>query len=161
MHAAILMENQGSIVTRDLTDYKVDLILDNIERMGLNIIEAEAHDALVIDEDMVGKMDFVIADLPCSGLGVLKRKPDIKYNTDLEKVMELSKLQQEILSLVSRYVKKGGRMVYSTCTLNRYENRDNVRLFIENNKEFSIAEEKEIMPNERQDGFYYCLLRKD
>ena len=92
-------------------------------------IEAVQRDARVRDEASVGKADIVIADLPCSGLGVLGRKPDLKYKMTQETQRELVKLQREILSVTAEYVKAGGTLIYSTCTIHREENERNVRWF--------------------------------
>lgn len=132
LHAAELLAGTGRIETRDVTDYKVALIQENIQRMGFHNIKAVKKDATVKDEDSLLKADIVIADLPCSGLGVIGKKPDIKYNMTEEKQKELVKLQREILSVVSGYVKEGGTLIYSTCTVNREENLGNVEWFIQN-----------------------------
>lgn len=167
IHAAQLMtqntsgEVTGQIYARDLSEAKVSLIMDNLKRTGVTNVIAQCMDATVLDETMVGKADFVIADLPCSGLGVLGKKPDIKYHTSLEKVQELSALQRQILDVVCRYVKPGGRMVYSTCTINHLENQDNTVWFLERHPDFQRIEERQLLAKAgRQDGFYYVLLKK-
>ncbi|SHO49985.1 16S rRNA (cytosine(967)-C(5))-methyltransferase RsmB [Anaerocolumna xylanovorans] len=132
LHGAELLKGTGMLETRDVTDYKVSLIQENIERMGFHNIRTVKWDARIKDEDSISKADIVIADLPCSGLGVIGKKPDIKYNMTLEKQGELVKLQREILSVVSSYVKEGGTLIYSTCTVNRDENLGNVEWFMEN-----------------------------
>lgn len=132
LHAAELLKGTGMVETRDVTDYKVALIQENIRRMGLPNIKAVKKDATLKDEDSILKADIVLADLPCSGLGVIGKKPDIKYNMTREKQQELVKLQREILSVVSGYVKTGGILIYSTCTVNREENLENVEWFTEN-----------------------------
>lgn len=132
LHAAELLTGTGQVETRDATDYKVALIEENIERMGLQGIRAVKMDARVLDESSINKADVVIADLPCSGLGVIGKKPDIKYNMTEEKQKELVKLQREILSVISSYVKDGGILIYSTCTVNCEENLGNVEWFTKN-----------------------------
>lgn len=121
-----LNENAG-IISRDLTYPKVEMILDNINRLGIRNIDAQVWDALELDEKLVGQADLVIADLPCSGIGIIGRKPDIKYNITEEKCNELAMLQRRILDVVTKYVKPGGYIMYSTCTLNPFENEFNVR----------------------------------
>ena len=116
---------------RDLTEYKVRLIQDNIDRSGFRNIEARVWDALELDEESVGKADIVIADLPCSGLGIIGKKPDIKHKMTPEKLAELAALQREILSVVHQYVKPGGKLIYSTCTIDRQENEENASWFLE------------------------------
>ncbi|MGN0170751.1 MAG: 16S rRNA (cytosine(967)-C(5))-methyltransferase RsmB [Lachnospiraceae bacterium] len=160
IHVAQLMK-EGQVYARDLTQSKVALITDNLKRMGIDIVVPQCMDATVLDETMLEKADFVIADLPCSGLGVLGKKPDIKYHTSLEKVQKLAAMQRQILDVVCRYVKPGGRMVYSTCTINHLENQDNTAWFLENHPEFTKVEETQLLAREgRQDGFYYALLKK-
>lgn len=131
LHMAELLKGTGMVEARDLTPRKVALIEENIERCGFSNIRALCHDARELDPDMEGKADLVIADLPCSGLGILGRKPDIKRNMTPEKLESLRALQREILSVAWRYVKPGGRLVYSTCTVNPGENRENAAWFLE------------------------------
>ena len=136
LHIADKLHGTGHVEARDLTDYKVDLIWDNIERSQMKNVEAVRHDALVYDEESKEKADIVIADLPCSGLGVIGKKADIKYKMAEETQRELAKLQKNILQIVHRYVKPGGTLVYSTCTINEEENMENVRWFLQQNPEF-------------------------
>lgn len=132
LHAADLLKGTGMVEVRDVSEEKVSLIRENIERSGFQNMKARVFDALIYDEPSEKKADVLIADLPCSGLGVIGRKPDIKYNMTPEKASALAALQREILSVVCRYVKPGGTLVYSTCTLNLEENEDNVKWFLEN-----------------------------
>lgn len=127
LHMAELLGETGKVLSRDLTEDKVELIEENIERMGYQNIETEVFDALVLDESLIGKADIVIADLPCSGLGVMAKKNDLKYRITREDIRELSMLQRKILEVVSQYVKPGGTLVYSTCTVTREENIENYR----------------------------------
>ena len=162
IHAAQLMESTGHVQARDLTEYKVDLILDNIDRCHAGNVSAKVWDATVSDPEAVDSADLVIADLPCSGLGVLHGKPDIKYRMTREQTDELAALQRQILSVVQSYVKPGGRLVYSTCTVNRAENEDNVAWFAQNYPSFEKSSEQQILPDNRQDGFYIAVFdRKD
>ena len=117
---------------RDLTEYKIRLLEENIQRSKRSKIRARQWDATVFDPEMEGAADIVLADLPCSGLGVIGRKKDIKYKITPEALEELAALQRSILAVVSRYVKVGGTLMYSTCTVNRGENEDNMRWFLEN-----------------------------
>lgn len=132
IHAADLLAGTGMVEARDLSELKVSFIEQNIERTGFQNIKARVMDALVLDEASEKAADVLIADLPCSGLGIIGRKPDIKYNMTPEKIVELAALQKEILSVVHRYVKPGGTLVYSTCTLSSQENEENVHWFLEN-----------------------------
>lgn len=158
IHVAQLLRGSGHVEARDLTEYKVDLILENMDRCQVENMSAKVWDATVRDDAAVGTADLVIADLPCSGLGVLHSKPDIKYNMSKEQTMELAQLQREILAVVSEYVKPGGRLVYSTCTVNRAENEDNAAWFADAHPEFTKKREQQILPGDRQDGFYIAVF---
>lgn len=125
LHLADKLKGTGMVEARDLTYQKTALIEENITRCGAANVKAVVWDALEPDPASFGKADIVIADLPCSGLGIIGRKPDIKYNMTPEKLVELSELQRDILSVVWQYVKPGGILCYSTCTIDRRENQDN------------------------------------
>lgn len=125
LHAADLLAGTGKVIVRDISEHKVSLIEENIRRSRFDNVQAQVWDALKLDPEMEEKADVVIADLPCSGLGIIGRKPDIKYNASPEKLAEVAALQREILSVVWRYVKPGGTLVFSTCTINREENEAN------------------------------------
>ena len=131
LHLADMMKGTGFVDVRDLSPQKIELIEENIERTGFSNIHTKVWDALERDESVLGKADILIADLPCSGLGIIGRKPDIKYNTTAESVESLAALQREILSVVQEYVKPGGLLVYSTCTVAAQENQENARWFQE------------------------------
>lgn len=159
-HAAVKTGPTGHVIARDLTEYKVSLIEENIERLGLSNIEAQVFDATCPDQEMEGKADVVIADLPCSGLGVIGRKGDIKYRVTTDSLTEVSQLQKDILSVVQAYVKPGGILVYSTCTVNRGENEENKEWFLSN---YPFEEEKErlMLPGkDGSDGFYMVRMRR-
>lgn len=132
MHLADILEGTGFVEVRDISEYKVGLIEENIRRLGCHNIKAAVMDACVRDEGSVEKADLVLADLPCSGLGVIGRKPDIKLRMTRESMEALAQLQRRILSVVWQYVKPGGTLVYSTCTINRKENEENAAWFAEN-----------------------------
>lgn len=136
LHMAELLQGTGHVEARDLTDYKVNLIQENIMRSGMKNIEAVRWDATVLDENSVEKADVVIADLPCSGLGVLGKKTDLKYKMTEETQADLVALQREILSKVKAYVKPGGTLIYSTCTIHEAENEGNVEWFLAENLDF-------------------------
>lgn len=131
IHAADKLNNTGKVYARDLTEAKAELIRQNVERTGYTNIEVKVQDALIKDNELLNKADVVIADLPCSGLGVIAKKTDIKYKMSKEKQKELVKLQRQILSVVKDYVKPGGVLIYSTCTINIEENIENVKWFCE------------------------------
>lgn len=178
LHMAEILAGTGFVEARDVSERKTELINENIQRLGLKNIKAAVKDARIPDADAVNKADIVIADLPCSGLGILNKKPDIKYNTSPEKCGELAALQKEILKAASQYVKKDGILCYSTCTVNKFENEENVRWFI---KEFPFetVDIKDRMPKEMQrfindegmmqilpdnrgnyDGFFITVLKR-
>lgn len=160
LHAAQLLNGTGHVEARDLTEYKVGLIQENIWRMGFDNVEAVQQDATLFDEASEEKADVVIADLPCSGLGVLSKKTDLKYKMTPETEKEVAQLQKEILDVVCRYVKPEGVMIYSTCTICKAENEENTRWFLEKHPEFELEWEKQIFPARETDGFYIAKLVK-
>lgn len=125
MDLADRLAGQGKVYSCDISFEKTALIEENRRRCGFGNIEVQVQDALALRPDWIGMADVVIADLPCSGLGIIGGKPDIKYKASLEKCRELAALQRQMLSVVSQYVKPGGILVYSTCTINRQENEEN------------------------------------
>lgn len=120
-------ELKGVVISRDLTKKKVELIEENRVRLRQDNLIPQIHDALVLDQELIGKADVVIADLPCSGLGVIGKKPDIKYRIQPESLHELANLQRQILDVVHQYVKPGGTLIYSTCTISLEENKNNMK----------------------------------
>ena len=178
LHMAEKLNGSGHVEARDLTEYKVGLIQENIERTGLSNVEAVQQDALIFDETSIGKADIVLADLPCSGLGVLAKKTDLKYKATKEGADSLAKLQREMLKNVQAYVKDKGKLVYSTCTINPAENMDNVHWFLNEYPEFelidihgSLCEElqKDVRENgciqllpgvHQSDGFFLACMKK-
>ena len=178
LHIADLLNGTGHVYARDLTEYKVDLINDNIERLGLLNISADVKDAATYYKEDINTADIVIADLPCSGLGVLGKKADLKYKTLENDPKELSNIQKSILGTVCDYVKEGGVLMYSTCTIHPYENEDNVRWFLKEHPEFEIENLKDKVCDELKsgvsdegwlqtlpgihkcDGFFICRLLK-
>lgn len=161
MHLAEKLQGTGMVEARDLTEYKVDLMEENIARCQLKNMKAVQWDATIKDDDSVEKADVVIADLPCSGLGVMGRKPDIRYRVTPEDVQALAALQRKILSVVQEYVKPGGTLVYSTCTVTRAENDGNVQWFGEQYPEFQFENMRQLYPGEgRHDGFFIAKWKK-
>lgn len=130
MHLADKLSGAGKVLARDLSEYKVSLIRDNIERMEYHNIEPQVFDACYQDESLIGKGDLVLADLPCSGLGIMGKKRDIKYRITEEGMRQLATLQRQILDTVWKYVKPGGILIYSTCTVNPDENEHMVEWFV-------------------------------
>lgn len=153
---------KGMVEARDLTEYKVSLIQENIERCGLPNIRTAQADARILDKGQVERADIVIADLPCSGLGVLGRKADIKYRITREDIKQLCRLQREILHTVQQYVKAGGILMYSTCTINPEENENHVSWFLQEHPQFQLETQQQILPGKgRNDGFFLAKLRKE
>lgn len=140
IHAADLLEGSGRVLAFDLSERKIERLRSNIERSGFTNIRAEEADARICREELRQSADLLIADLPCSGLGVIGRKPDIKYHMSPGLCAQLSRLQREILNNVCRYVKKGGRLLFSTCTLNPEENEENVRIFLKEHMDFKAVD---------------------
>ncbi len=132
LHASDKLKGTGLVISRDLSENKCILIRENVNRMKANNIRVEQYDAEKHDEEMENKADVVICDLPCSGLGVIGRKPDIKMNTEEDAIKNLQTKQRKILEAVWNYVKPGGILMYSTCTVTLEENEDNVRWLCEN-----------------------------
>lgn len=125
IHMALLMDNTGEVSARDISERKVMMMDATIARIGLTNISANVADALALNPDDIEKADVVLCDLPCSGLGIIGRKADIKYKMTPDKQKELVQIQRDMLKVVSQYVKQGGRLVFSTCTINSEENEDN------------------------------------
>ena len=151
----------GSVEARDLTPLKTQLIRENIARLGLDNISVKEWDARVSDTASKESADIVLADLPCSGLGVIGRKKDIKYKMTVEKEAELVALQREILKNAVRYVKPGGTLLYSTCTIHKAENEENVRWLSEQYPELEVELQKQIFPGEEgNDGFFVARMKK-
>ncbi|MGE5329046.1 MAG: 16S rRNA (cytosine(967)-C(5))-methyltransferase RsmB [Deltaproteobacteria bacterium] len=151
-HIAELMGNKGKIYAFDIHPHRVDLIAKTAKRLGINIIEPIVHDAAELKESLAGKCDRVLVDVPCSGLGVIRRKPEIKWTRKPEDIIELLDLQKRILSTCAKYVKPNGRLVYSTCTLNNEENEMVIEEFLKSSKEFNI---------DTQTMKKYCILNDD
>ncbi len=145
LHMAELLGGSGTVDARDRTEKKTRLIEENNRRTKYDNIKISVADATVFDANIEEKADIVLADLPCSGLGVMGRKNDIKYNVSSEKISELVELQRQILLNAGRYVKSGGKLVFSTCTINRMENDDNA-LFILKNMPFEPFDLRKVMP---------------
>lgn len=162
IHFAEKLKGTGKVIARDLTDYKVGLIEENIDRSGLTNIEAQRWDATEFDPEMKEAADVVVADLPCSGLGVLGKKTDLKYKMNPETQKELVELQRKILSVVWEYVKPGGKLLYSTCTVHRKENEENARWFLDTHPEFSLIKEQQMLPGKSgTDGFYIAMFQRE
>ena len=154
----LLTNGKAKITACDIYEQRVNLIKQNAERLGFNI-STVINDATVFNNSL-GLYDLVICDVPCTGFGVIRRKPEIKYKS-IDEIKSIKDLQIKIVDNAVRYVKNGGKLLYSTCTLNNAENREMVDYILLNNKDFYLETEKTMLPNELNgDGFYAAVLRK-
>nr|WP_311565425.1 16S rRNA (cytosine(967)-C(5))-methyltransferase RsmB [Peptoniphilus grossensis] len=166
-HLAELMNNTGEIMACDKSQGKIKLIQENAKRLGVKNIETRVNDARVLNKDFIDKFDYVLVDAPCSGTGLYRKKPDIKWNKDLEDIKSLAEIQLEILEKAKDYVKDGGELLYSTCSLSKIENEDVVNKFLENNKNFKIKKLRDrdvlkLFPStDGSDGFSIILMEKN
>ena len=162
LHMAEKLDGTGHVEARDLTDYKVNLIQENILRTGITNVSAVKQDATEADAASLEKADIVIADLPCSGLGVLGKKTDLKYKMTEAIQRELVALQRSILSNVQSFVKPGGTLVYSTCTIHKGENEENVAWFLEQFPNFALeGEARQLLPGvDASDGFFIAKFKR-
>lgn len=158
--AAISMQNKGEIISCDIHEHRVALIEKSAKRLGLDIVNAIQNDATVYNS-FLGDFDCVLCDVPCSGLGIIRRKPDIKYK-DFCEFDSLCEIQLEILKTAVKYLKKGGRILYSTCTLRKSENEGIVNSFLMEYNNFHKKYEHTFFPHiDGTDGFYCALLEMD
>lgn len=161
-HISALMNNTGKIYSCDVYSNKIKLMNSFFKRLGVNNAVCEQIDARLVQK-YVKEMsfDYVIADVPCSGLGVMSHKVDLKYRINLESINEILSLQKEILESTWNLVKKNGYYLYSTCTINKDENEKMIKDFLENHPDFEIVYERQILPFEyHTDGFYICKMRR-
>jgi len=159
--AAASMFPNGKVLSFDVSEQKVSLIEENVSRLKLTNVETKVGDAREFNEELFEKADVVICDVPCSGLGIMGRKSDIRYNISNEAMMNICALQKEIVSNVSKYVKKGGILIYSTCTIHKAENEKMVK-YILNNLPFKEDSLKPVLPKlfatERENDSYIQML---
>ncbi len=166
-HLSELMENTGEILACDKSKGKINLINENAKRLGCKNISTMINDARVLNDDFINKFDYVLVDAPCSGTGLYRKKPDIKWNKGIDDLKELGKIQLEILNNAKEYVKNQGLLLYSTCSLSKTENEDVIENFLSENKNFKIKKlrDKEVLklfPSvDGSDGFSICLLEKN
>jgi 16S rRNA (cytosine967-C5)-methyltransferase len=176
LNAAEMMKNTGKIISRDIYENKISLVRNEKDRLGINNIIVESYDATMLDSELIGKADYCIVDVPCTGLGIIRRKPEIKYNKLESDLDNIQKIQYRILENAAEYLKISGELVYSTCTVNKKENIDVLEKFLENNHNFiavDISEQtKNIFPTAKDgyveiyphlhymDGFFIAKLKK-
>jgi 16S rRNA (cytosine967-C5)-methyltransferase len=165
-HLAECVGVTGKVIARDNQPDKLEVIQANANRLGLDNIEVALFDAMIMDDSLVGKMDVVLVDAPCSGLGIIRRKPDIKYNRSVDDIKALEGIQEKILKVAAEYVADGGVLMYSTCTLNPAENQDIVGAFLNEDQRFELEPLSDegyltLFPNIHQtDGFFIAKLIK-
>lgn len=173
MHMGHLMKNTGSITANDLHEHKLALMEANAKRLGLTNVSFSNVDATELPEKWYNQFDKVLADVPCSGLGILQRKLDMRWEKEEEQLDRLPALQLEILQSAAKAVKPGGVLVYSTCTINKKENEDVVAAFLETHSQFILEDAAPLMPfkvdgpminlwptDHKMDGFFMARLRK-
>lgn len=157
---AVRMKNKGRVVSLDIHENKLSLIKKGAELLGLSIVETFRNDAREPIESLVGLADRVLCDAPCSGLGVIGKKPDIRYK-NTEDIDRLPQIQKAVLRGASKYVRDGGVLVYSTCTLNPCENGEVCESFLSENPDFTLCEQRTLFPDsDKTDGFFICKMRK-
>ena len=174
-YLAELMHNKGKIVAWDIYEERLKQVEQNAKRLGIDIIQTEVHDATKLKEEYVEKFDKILLDVPCLGLGVIRRKPDIKWNRQEDDIKEISDIQFNILKTCSKYLKKNGTLVYSTCSMLKEENDAIIEKFIkEENFETVNIEEQipnefskittnnmvQFLPSQNHDGFFITMLKK-
>lgn len=162
-YIAELMKNIGKIEAWDIHEHRTKLVQKTAERLGINIIETKIKDATKYDETLIEKYDKILLDVPCLGIGVIKRKPDIKWQRKVEDIEEITAIQKNILENCSKYLKKGGTLVYSTCSILKEENEENIYEFINKNKDFEIDKNNtyNIIPDQEKDGFLFANYKKN
>lgn len=161
-YMAELMDNDGKIEAWDIHEHRTKLVEQNANRLGINIIKTKVKDASVYDASLNNKFDKILLDVPCLGIGVIKRKPDIKWQRKVEDIEEITRVQKLILQNCSKYLKKDSFLVYSTCSILSDENEGVIYDFLSENKDFEIVKDSifNIVPDEEKDGFFICKLRK-
>lgn len=173
MHMASLMDNKGQVIANDLHEHKLALMENNARRLGLTNVSFSNVDATDLPEKWYNQFDKVLADVPCSGLGILQRKLDMRWEKEEEQLDRLPSLQLEILNSAAKTVKPGGILVYSTCTINKKENEDVIQEFLHKHTEFVLEDAAPLLPfiiegpminlwptRHNMDGFFMARLRK-
>jgi 16S rRNA (cytosine967-C5)-methyltransferase len=174
-HIAEIMKNTGHIYAFDIHENKLSLIKENLKRIGITNTTCDVMDATIYESNLFESADRVLMDVPCSGLGIIRKKPEIKWSKHISNKEDIISIQRKIMENASKYVKKDGVLVYSTCTLNKEENEENIQWFIETHPEFeikpffygefdniiySVAGYVTILPNEYMDGFFIAKILK-
>lgn len=161
LHLAALMKNKGQIIALDIYEWKLAELRRRAKRAGAHNIETRLISDNKVIKRLHEKADRLLIDAPCSGLGVLKRNPDSKWKIDQDFIDRIKGEQQQILQDYSKILKKGGQMIYATCSILPSENNEQVQLFLKNNPDFSLIKDEKIMPSEGYDGFYMALIKRN
>lgn len=174
-HIGELLNNTGEVIAFDLHENKLSLIEENAKRLGLSNIKCKAMDATKLNTDYISYADKVLIDVPCSGLGIIRKKPEIKWNKTRQDLRDLVNVQRDIMENAWQYLKPNGTLIYSTCTLNKEENEDNIKwflskyndakiekIYIGNNSNFLYNDNGSltILPNDFMDGFFIAKIKK-
>ncbi len=174
-YLAELMHNKGKIIAWDIYEERLKQVDQNARRLGINIIQTEIHDATKLNEEYINKFDKILLDVPCLGLGVIRRKPDIKWNRQESDIKEIATIQFNILKTCSKYLKKNGVLVYSTCSMLKEENDEIIGRFIKEENFETVNIDKQIpnefskittnnmvqfLPSQKHDGFFITMLKK-
>ena len=159
-YIAELMHNQGKVEAWDIHEHRTKLVEKNAQRLEIKIIETNVKDATIYDKNLEKKYDKILLDVPCLGLGVIKRKPDIKWQRKPEDIKNITEIQKQVLENCAKYLKNGGSLVYSTCSILKEENEDVVNDFLKSNNDFEKMENTEItiLPEAEKDGFFMCKI---
>lgn len=173
-YMAELMDDKGEIIAWDLHSHRIKLVEETAKRLGIHIVKTECQDATIYKEEYKEKFDKILLDVPCLGIGVLKRKPDIKWKRKPEDIEEITQIQQNILETCAKYLKPNGQLIYSTCSIFKEENDSIIDKFLQKNTNFVYSKieipdlenntEKvnkiQLYQNEETDGFFMCKLQK-
>lgn len=160
-YMAELINNQGTIDAMDISENKLELVKNTCRRLGIEIVKPGVNDGTKYNEQMADKYDKVLVDAPCSGLGIIRRKPEIRYKTEKD-ITSIYRVQEKILSNASKYLKMGGTLIYSTCTINKEENQKITDKFLNENKNYKrVQEDIMMLPGDNEaDGFYICKMER-
>lgn len=167
-HMAELMKNEGKIIACDIHPHRIKLVEENAKRLGTSIIKTSVQSATDFVKEYEEKFDKILLDVPCLGIGVMKRKPDIKWQRNKDDIQEITKIQFSILNECSKYLKVGGELVYSTCSILKDENENLIEKWLKstnengivNNQNYKIKQQEKILPDINTDGFFICKIKR-
>jgi 16S rRNA (cytosine967-C5)-methyltransferase len=164
LYVALIDPDRIHVTMRDISEYKTDMIRDNADRLSVDNVDIEVNDACKKNPSDVDSKDIVILDAPCSGLGVIRRKKDIKYNMSFEQTKELVDIQKQMLDNAADYVSLGGYLIYSTCTTNKNENSVQIQHFLDGHTNYELLYERQMLikgeDNSLSDGFYVAVMKR-